>query len=161
MHSLSWLLYAQTPPLVASRLNTRHSRVTPASVIISSTLHPLSPSSCSIIIIIDYTQDTLNSSNPTSRNITYFWSVINITMPASNGNGTSMTSTSSRPGSSKPNTPARGANGGNTGHSSLILRKQLLGESIRTAQNSSWEVESQGRETRFDHDEINWTFTDI
>ena len=37
MHNLSWLLYAQTPPLVASRLNTRHSRVTPASVIISST----------------------------------------------------------------------------------------------------------------------------
>jgi hypothetical protein len=154
MHSLQFL--AVRTDLLWWQINTRHtqSRVRPASVIISSTYSRLS-SSCSIIIHhrLPHYRGTPNSIiTNTNWNNTCFYSVINSTMPASNGNGngnTSMTSTSSRPGSSKPSTPARGANGSNTGHSSLILRKQLLGESTYRARILFDPMEWEGRELRF------------
>jgi hypothetical protein len=54
-------------------------------------------------------------------------------------------SSSSRPGSSKPGTPGQGLNGGSSGHSSLILRKQLLGMSmILTVFGAAWGQQQKG-----------------
>lgn len=72
-----------------------------------------------------------------------------------------MTSTSSRPGSSKPSTPARGANGGNTGHSSLILRKQLLGKSSESARIIIVRHGTGEKGNEIAYGEIAGTFADV